>query len=91
MCYVLCMTPIAQRELRNRSGEVLRRAEQGEQFIVSVDGRPVAVLGPYRKRQWVSKTEYIGVIRSGPPDETFFDDIIDMGGSRLDLDSRWQR
>jgi prevent-host-death family protein len=85
------MKTIAQRELRNHSGEVLRKAERGQQFVISVDGRPVAVLGPYRKRQWVTKAEYVGVLRSGPPDPTFFDDIADMGGGPLDLDSRWQR
>jgi prevent-host-death family protein len=37
---------IPQRELRNNVGAVLRRAEAGESFIVTVDGRPVAQLGP---------------------------------------------
>jgi prevent-host-death family protein len=37
---------IPQRELRNNAGEVLRRAEQGERFTITVNGRPVAELGP---------------------------------------------
>lgn len=37
---------IAQRELRNRVGSVLRRAERGERFTITVSGRPVAELGP---------------------------------------------
>ena len=44
---------IPQKELRNNVGEVLRRAEAGERFIVTVSGRPVAELGPARARQWV--------------------------------------
>jgi prevent-host-death family protein len=40
------MTVIAQRELRNQVSAVLRRAEQGEHFTVTVGGRPVAELGP---------------------------------------------
>lgn len=40
------MTVIAQRELRNQVSAVLRRAEQGEQFTITVDGRPVAELRP---------------------------------------------
>jgi prevent-host-death family protein len=40
------MATIPQRELRNNVGEVLRRAEAGERIIVTVDGRPVAELGP---------------------------------------------
>lgn len=37
---------IPQRELRNHAGEVLRRAERGERFTITVDGRAVAELGP---------------------------------------------
>jgi prevent-host-death family protein len=44
---------IPQKELRNNVGEVLRRAEAGEEFTVTVAGRPVAHLGPARPRQWV--------------------------------------
>jgi len=37
---------IPQRELRNQIGDVLRRAESGERFTITVGGRPVAELGP---------------------------------------------
>jgi prevent-host-death family protein len=37
---------ISQRELRNNSGEVLRRVEAGESYIVTNHGRPVARLVP---------------------------------------------
>ena len=40
------MATIPQRELRNDAGAVLRRAEAGEVFTITVDGRPVAQLGP---------------------------------------------
>lgn len=39
-------TTIPQNELRNQVGAVLRRAQQGERFIVTVNGRPTAELGP---------------------------------------------
>jgi prevent-host-death family protein len=48
------VTTIPQKELRNNVGEVLRRAEAGEEFTVTVAGRPVARLGPARPRQWVT-------------------------------------
>jgi prevent-host-death family protein len=48
------VTTIPQKELRNNVGEVLRRAEAGEEFVVTVAGRPVAQLGPARPRHWVS-------------------------------------
>jgi len=44
---------IPQKELRNNVGEVLRRAEAGEQMTITVAGRPVAELGPARTRRWV--------------------------------------
>ena len=37
---------IPQRELRNNIGEVLRQAEAGTEFTITVRGRPVARLGP---------------------------------------------
>jgi prevent-host-death family protein len=40
------VTSIPQRELRNEVSAVLRRAEQGERFTITVGGRPVAELGP---------------------------------------------
>lgn len=40
-------TPISQRELRNDSGTVMRRVEQGERFTVTRNGIPVADLVPH--------------------------------------------
>ncbi len=37
---------IGVRELRNQVAAALRRAEAGERLVVTVDGRPVAQLGP---------------------------------------------
>jgi prevent-host-death family protein len=48
------MATIPQKELRNNVGEVLRRAEAGEEITITVAGRPVAQLGPAGRRQWVS-------------------------------------
>ena len=47
------MARIPQKELRNNVADVLRRAEGGEQFTITVAGRPVAELGPTSRRQWV--------------------------------------
>lgn len=83
------MKTIAQRELRNRSGEVLRQAESGEQFTITVEGRPVAVLGPYGKRQWVPKEELLRILASQPSDLTLLEDVAEMGGSVSDLSDPW--
>lgn len=48
------MATVPQKELRNKIGEVLRRAESGEEITITVAGRPVAQLGPTARRRWVS-------------------------------------
>lgn len=48
------MATVPQKELRNHVGEVLRRAEAGEEITITVAGRPVAQLGPAGRRRWVS-------------------------------------
>jgi prevent-host-death family protein len=58
---------IPQKELRNNVGAVLRRAEAGEEFTVTVAGRPVAHLGPVRRRQWVGGPELRHVWRTPAP------------------------
>jgi len=40
-------TTISQRELRNESGMIMRRVEQGETFTVTRNGKPVADLVPH--------------------------------------------
>lgn len=85
------MKTIAQRELRNQSGEILRQAEAGEQFTITVDGRPVAVLGPYQKRQWVSKEDLLKALRGLPPDPTLMDDLREMDGDMDELTDPWDR
>ncbi len=42
----LAARSIPQRELRNNIGEILREAEAGTEFTITVRGRPVARLGP---------------------------------------------
>ncbi len=37
---------VGVRELRNQVAAVLRRAGSGERIVVTVDGRPVAQIGP---------------------------------------------
>jgi prevent-host-death family protein len=65
---------IQQKELRNNVGEVLRRAEAGEQFVITVSGRPVAELGPAARRSWVSGPALAAVFETPPP-RTLSDDL----------------
>src|SRR6478752_5072454 len=77
------MPTIPQKELRNQVGEVLRRAEAGERFTITVSGRPVAELGPVRSRQWVSSIQ-LADLWATPPDPTLEHDLGALGGQLTD-------
>jgi prevent-host-death family protein len=77
------MATIPQKELRNHIGEVLRRAEAGEQFTITVSGRAVAALGPVRARQWVPSAQ-LADLWAAPPDPTLDDDLQALGGTLSD-------
>jgi len=68
------VTTIPQKELRNNVGEVLRRAEAGERFTITVAGRPVAELGPAPRRSWVAGPSLRRVFETPPP-RTLDDDL----------------
>lgn len=77
------MATIPQKELRNKVGEVLRRAEAGEEITITVSGRPVAQLGPTRTRQWVPNSQ-LGELWNSPPDPTLEKDLENLGGELTD-------
>lgn len=78
------MATIPQKELRNNVGEVLRRAEAGEEFTVTVAGRPVARLGPVGRRQWVEGPALQRVWRTDAP-QTLEADLAKLPGEITDL------
>ena len=61
------MESIGLRELRQHASEIVRRAEQGEELLVTVAGRPAAVLGPATPSRW-RRFEEIEAIFAGPAD-----------------------
>jgi prevent-host-death family protein len=70
---------IPQGKLRNEIGAVLRRAEQGERFTVTVAGRPVAELGPLPGARTLAAPERLAVILAEtPPDPSFAEDLRRM-------------
>lgn len=77
------MATIPQKELRNNVAEMLRRAEAGEQFTVTVAGRPVAQLGPAAKRRWAGGPALKGVFETPAP-ETFAEDLERMPAALSD-------
>jgi len=71
-------TTISQRELRNSSGDIMRRLEAGETFVVTRAGKPVGELGPIRRQHFVSTLLVADMFHSAPS--------IDLDLLRRDLD-----
>jgi prevent-host-death family protein len=59
-------TEITQRELRNESGEVMRRLDQGESFVVTRNGVPVGELVPVRRRRFVPVDQVLRAFAGAP-------------------------
>jgi prevent-host-death family protein len=69
---------ISQRELRNDSGEIMRRLDHGETFVVTRNGTPVGELTPMRRHRFVSTDAVLAMFRNAPP--------IDAAKFRADVD-----
>jgi len=70
---------IPQGKLRNDIAAVLRRAERGERFTVTVAGRPVAELGPLPGARSLAAPERLAaILAETPPDPGFADDVRQM-------------
>jgi prevent-host-death family protein len=58
---------LSQRELRNKSGEVMRALDRGEDFIVTRNGVPVGELRPCKaNRQFVHRDVLVEAFRGAP-------------------------
>lgn len=70
---------ITQRELRNGSGDIMRRLDAGESFVVTRNGVPVGELTPLRRLRFVAAESVAELFRTAPP--------IDGEEFRRDLDA----
>ncbi|HEX6902009.1 MAG TPA: hypothetical protein VF789_19990 [Thermoanaerobaculia bacterium] len=57
---------ITLRGLRNKSGEIMRRLDQGESFIFTRNGVSVSELTPLRRRQFVAPAAVAALFRNAP-------------------------
>lgn len=80
------MTDVAARELRNRTADVLRRVEAGEQVIITSRGRPVAELVPVRplRRRPIARAELTRRLRRIQADAGLRDDLARLAGDTTD-------
>ena len=70
---------VTQRELRNGSGEIMRRLDEGESFIVTRNGVPVGELTPLRRLRFVTAEAIAELFQAAP--------AIDAEQFRRDLDA----
>jgi prevent-host-death family protein len=71
--------PITQRELRNKSGEIMRGLDRGESFLVTRNGVPVGELIPLRQRAFVPAEAAVAIFNGAPP--------IDLERFRMEVDA----
>jgi prevent-host-death family protein len=76
------MATAGLRELRQQASELVRRAEDGETIVVTVNGREVAQLVPIHRAQWRTWEE-IAAIFDGPADDDWDHDrdLVDQAPS----------
>jgi prevent-host-death family protein len=70
---------ITQRELRNESGEIMRKLDEGETFVVTRNGVPVGELVPLRRHRFVAAEAALALFSSAPN--------VDYRAFRADLDA----
>ena len=84
---------IPQRELRNDIAAILREAEAGTEFTVTVRGRPVAQLGPMDelppRRQDVDRETIRRILARTPVDDEWAAELADMRNAEPPIDDPW--
>ena len=62
------------RELRQHASDLVRRAQAGEQLVITVSGRPAAMLGPVQRDTWRTYDE-IADLFSTPTDPRWAEEL----------------
>ena len=73
------------RELRNHTGGVLERAQNGEEIVITVNGIPTAKLTAIQpaRKSYLTKAEFLA-LRPKTPDLTLGRDIAALTGDTTD-------
>ena len=80
------MSEIAARDLRNRTADVLRRVEAGEQVTITSRGRAVAELIPVRaaRRRPIARAELVRRLGIAQADPGLRHDLAVLAGDTTD-------
>lgn len=76
------MSEVALRELRNNAAGVLRRAQAGEQIVITTRGKPVASLNAIEppRRRWLPRAELAQRLTAAQADAGLRDDLAKLAG-----------
>ena len=80
------MSTVASRDLRNHTSEVLRKVSDGTRVTITVNGRPVAELGPVRssRPQYFAKADLLRLIAYHPADPRLSAELAVLAGDTTD-------
>jgi len=86
LCYDRSVSEIASRELRNNTADVLRRVQNGENVVITVNGRGVARLVPIQqfRRRWLPRAELVRILRTAQADPALRHDLEQLAGDTTD-------
>lgn len=87
--YPLGMKSVGIRELKQNASQVLAQVENGESFIVTVQGREVGRIVPAVRGAWVSAEQMMSVY-DVPVDAGFWTDINEARNQTVQTDP-WER
>lgn len=69
------METISHHDLMHDASAILRRVDAGERLVITRQGQPVAVIGPFEhRRQWVPAASVREMLAT-PSDPTVLDDL----------------
>ena len=79
------VTSVASRDLRNHTAEVLRQAADGTRVTITVNGKPVAEIGPVRSLRppFFAKADLVTLI-DHQADAGLSGDLDDLAGDTTD-------
>jgi prevent-host-death family protein len=80
------MTTVASRDLRNHTAEVLRQVADGTRVTITVNGKPVAEIGPVRstRPQFFTKAELVELVAHHQADRGLSHELELLAGDTTD-------
>jgi len=85
-CYGRRMSEVASRDLRNDTAGVLKRVQDGEDVVITVNGKAVARLVPLQpaRRRWLPRAELVRRLANAQADPELRDDLARLAGDSTD-------